>query len=350
MKPTSFKTIHPKFTLNQKSFTKEKLVEFGFSLKENENSFQAELGVFLLQWLDANDFIEVQTSGTTGKPKTIKIRKEAMVNSAIATGAFFNLNAGTTALCCLPVKYIAGKMMLVRAMVLGWNLELVEPKSNPLETISKFYDFVAMVPLQIENSIDKLHQIGKLLIGGARVNQELTTKILQNNCDAYESYSMTETVTHIALKKIGEECFVTLPNVSIATDERNCLIINAPLITSNLLITNDIVALISENKFVWKGRFDNVINSGGIKLFPEQIELKLNGKIINRFFIAAMPDDKLGEKVVLFIEGKEFQIDEKSLFSDLTKYEIPKQIIFVNNFIETETGKIKRSEIIANLN
>jgi O-succinylbenzoic acid--CoA ligase len=270
-----------------------------------------------------------------------------MFNSAIATGYFFNLKEATTALCCLPVKYIAGKMMLVRAMVLGWDLDIVAPSSKPAAKINKKYDFVAMVPLQVENSLDHLYRFKILLIGGAKVSPILTQKLTNLKCHAFESYSMTETVTHVALRKIGEKTFKLLPRVSIAIDERNCLVINAPLLNPDVLVTNDIVELISDYEFIWKGRIDNVINSGGIKLYPEQIEEKLLDKIDARFFIAGIPDEKLGDKIALFIEGDSYEL-AVSVFESLSKFEKPKEVFFIPSFLVTETGKIKRNESIKN--
>lgn len=337
--------IHPSFQLNDLSLDKAELLlkseEFTLSTIDNLK----DLGFFLKQWFNQDSFIIVKTSGTTGKSKEIKIEKLAMINSALATGAFFEIYENTIALCCLPVKYIAGKMMLVRAMVLGWKIDVVESSSSPFKDISKVYDFVAMVPLQVENSINQLDKIKTLLIGGAPLNQQLTTKLIEINYNAYESYSMTETVTHVALRKVGDKGFKVLPNVKIKTDNRDCLVIYAPQLNPEELITNDIVDLISDTEFVWKGRFDNVVNSGGIKLFPEQIESKLISKIQRRFFVAGIPDDVLNEKLVLFIEGGEFKLDA-SIFEELDKYERPKEIIFVKKFFETETGKIKRKEIV----
>ncbi len=341
--------IHPKFRLNGKSFSKEALVALAHSYKQSYFEYEQECGQFLSKWLDANDTIDVQTSGTTGKPKIIKIKKLAMVNSAIATGEFLQLSAGNSALCCLPVKYIAGKMMLVRAMVLGLELDLVEPKSNPLENNFKHYDFVAMVPLQVEKSLQKLNQIQQLIIGGAKVNQMLENELKVTSCQIYESYSMTETVTHIALKRIGEKMFSVLPKVSITADERGCLVIEAPQLNSEKIVTNDSVEILSEKQFIWKGRIDNVINSGGIKLFPEQIEEKLSHTISNRFFIAGMFDERLGEKVILVIEGNAFDFPQKA-FEILDKYERPKEIYFLPKFLETETGKIKRKEMMSLIN
>lgn len=340
--------IHPSFKLNGKSYSKEELIVLANSYCDSFYEYEQECGQFLFKWLDEKDTLEVQTSGTTGKPKIIKINKLAMVNSAIATGEFLQLSAGNSALCCLPVKYIAGKMMLVRALILGLEIDLVEPKSNPLEYNFKNYDFVAMVPLQVENSLQKLNQIKQLIIGGAKVNQALEKQLKDTSCQIFESYSMTETVTHIALKKIGEQVFTVLPNVLITTDARGCLVIEAPQLNSEKIVTNDMVDILSEKQFVWKGRIDNVINSGGIKLFPEQIEEKLANSIPSRYFIASLADERLGEKVILVIEGQDFTLNE-SIFDPLDKYEKPKAIYFLPKFLETETGKIKRKEMVNNL-
>jgi O-succinylbenzoic acid--CoA ligase len=156
---------------------------------------------------------------------------------------------------------------------------------------------------------------------------------------------MTETITHIAAKKVGEKAFTVLPDVTISYDDRNCLVIHAPRISDEVIVTNDIVELINENQFVFLGRMDNVINSGGIKLIPEQIEEKLAGKIDVRFFVASKEDKELGEKVILVIEGEKQAIDD-AIFADLDKYEKPKEIVFFPKFKETPTGKILRNETL----
>lgn len=340
-------TIHPDFQLNGVSYTKIELLDWVQHHLASSEDYLKDTAEFLLQWLDATDSVVVQTSGTTGTPKKIGISKQAMIHSAQATGSFFGLAEHTRALCCLPVKYIAGKMMLVRALVLGWELDIVPPKSQPLAESESIYDFVAMVPLQVSQSLSDLNKVKTLLIGGASVDKDLVEKLLELSCNAYESYSMTETVTHIALKKIGEQCFNALPNVSLSLDERNCLVIDAPLLNSEQLITNDVVELLSPTSFIWKGRADNVVNSGGVKLFPEKIEAQLSNDIDRRFFLAGMPDEKLGECLVLIMEGEPYAIDAV-IFSALEKYERPKKIYFVPNFEETETGKIKRKLILEN--
>lgn len=337
--------IHSDFKFNGVRANKEELLSQADNFIVSNIDYQKDTGFFIKNWFSKDSYVIVKTSGTTGKSKEIKIEKSAMINSAIATGYFFDLPAGIRALCCLPVKYIAGKMMLVRAMVLGWEIDTIDPTSNPLKEVSKDYDFVAMVPLQVENSLDKLNRVRVLLIGGAPLNKQLSSKLIELRCNAYESYSMTETVTHVALKKVGNKSFRVLPNVKISIDNRNCLVINAPQLNPEELITNDVVDLISESEFIWKGRIDNVVNSGGIKLFPEEIEEKLVNKIHSRFFVAGIPDEVFNEKLVLFIEGKEFKLDA-SIFDKLDKYEKPKGIFFIDKFPETETGKIKRKEIV----
>ena len=196
-------------------------------------------------------------------------------------------------------------------------------------------------PLQAENSLEKLHQFKKIIIGGAKVSDDLASKLKEIKSDIYETYGMTETITHIAAKKIGEAFFNILEHVSITTDDRSCLVIDVPSISDEKVVTNDIVTILNANQFKWIGRYDNVINSGGIKLFPEQIEAKLASKISNRFFIIGQPDDILGSRVVLVIEGEQFDIDA-TLFDTLEKFEKPKEVLFAPEFVETETKKINR--------
>ena len=345
MTKKSYHTVHAKFKLNGSHFTREELYDVACTYVTKNDEYLQNTGDFLLRWLDDSDFVMVQTSGTTGKPKQIKLTKQAMINSALATGSFFDLKPSDSALCCLPVKYIAGKMMMVRAIVLGLEMDLVEPKLSPLKATERKYDFAAMVPLQVENSLDKIEQIKQLIIGGAKVDFDLVSKIKETDCKAYETYSMTETITHIAAKRVGAEAFTILPKIKISLDGRGCLVIDAPELNPDRVVTNDLVSILSATEFIWNGRIDNVINSGGIKIFPEQIEEKLADKIANRFFIGSMKDKILGEKIILIVEGEENKIEDM-IFRDLAKYEKPKAIFYIPKFMETETGKIKRKEIM----
>ncbi len=344
--------IHPNFKLNGTSYDLEDLKEIGYSLVKEGEPFEHSIGDFILDWTSNNPTLEVFTSGSTGKPKKIVLQKEHMVNSAWATGEYFNIKPTNTALLCLPCSGIAGKMMLVRAMVLGLHLDYVEPSSTPLPTHNKSYDFVAMVPLQVKSSINQLDRIKTLIIGGAPVDSNLRSTLNQRSIHAFETYGMTETITHIAVKRIGGDAdyFETLPNINISADERGCLVIDAPKISHHKIVTNDVVELISENQFKWLGRYDSIINSGGIKLIPEQIEKKLSTIINSRFFVAGLPDDALGQKLVLVIE--ESQVDSETLLDRIKnikgihKYEAPKEVYAFKPFIETKTGKIQRKKII----
>ncbi len=335
--------IHPDFKLNGKGFSYIELLSEALYLKENGQLFEKAIGNFLLEWFNNESFVFVHTSGSTGKPKQIVLEKSAMIASAKATGTFFNLQPTTSALLCLSADYIAGKMMLVRAITLGLHLDYVEPNSNPLE--NKKYDFVAMVPMQVANSLEQLYLVETLLIGGTKVSYQLAQNILKTNCKAFESYGMTETISHIAIKQIGAKQFTVLPNVTISVDDRNCLVIEALELSPDKIITNDIVEILNEVQFVLKGRIDNVINSGGVKIFPEEVEEKLAKYISTSFFIASLPDEKFGEKVILVLEGKSFEVD-KAIFSELSKYQTPKEIVFVDKFVETETNKINRKKTL----
>ena len=345
MSNLNYYSVHPNFKWNGVSLDREKLLLAAHDLIIEGDDFERITGEFLLEWFNNKSFITVTTSGTTGIPKKINLKKQAMINSALATAEFFNLKAGNQILNCLSTNYIAGKMMLIRSIILGFEMDFVTPSSNPLKGNSTNYDFVAMVPMQVQNSISEVYKVKKLIIGGAKISETLLNQLLEVPTQIYETYGMTETITHIAAKRIGEKAFTVLPNVAISCDERGCLVITAPRISDTNIVTNDAVELLSENQFLLLGRIDNVINSGGVKLYPEQIEAKLSGKIKERFFIIGIPDEKLGEQVLIVIEGKPAVFDD-SVFENLALYERPKKIRFVLKFKETESGKVKRKENI----
>lgn len=341
----TYENVHNHFKLNGFHLDKEDLCRVAYSFIKEGEDFEKPVGDFLLDWFDSKSYIELQTSGSTGTPKIIRVDKQAMVNSAVATGDFFDLRSGNRALQCLPVKYVAGKMMLIRAIILGLDLDYVAPSSHPMKDLDDLkYDFVAMVPMQAQNSLNELKSVKKLIVGGARVSASLEKELMKLPTEVYETYGMTETITHIAAKRVGEKAFTVLPHVTISYDERNCLVIHAPhIIAEDAIITNDLVELVNENQFVFLGRIDNVINSGGVKIMPEQVEHKLDGSIKHRFFITSKEDKELGEKVVLVIESDSFEVDS-AIFDVLDKYERPKEIVFVPKFKETENGKVLRKE------
>lgn len=339
--------IHSSFLLNGKSFdTPLDLVSFSEGVSD-------DLFWFLQEWFSDSETLIAKTSGSTGTPKLVAINKEFMENSSKATGSFFDLSEGTKTLCCLSTEYIAGKMMVVRAITLGWHLDVVAPVNNPLKGTKKQYDFCAMVPMQVKASLRDLHLVNKLLIGGGVVSQGLHASLQNLTTQCFASYGMTETVSHIAIKKLNDNTissnveksyYKLLPNITISQDHRDCLIINAPLLSDDEVVTNDIVVCYSETEFEWLGRYDNVINSGGVKLHPEQIEKELSKIISQRFFVTGIPDNNLGEKLILVVEGEQMNIQFDEV--ELSKYQTPKEIYFVNKFMETDTKKIQRKSTL----
>ncbi|MDP6922973.1 MAG: AMP-binding protein [Lutibacter sp.] len=346
-------SIHTDFRLQGKAFSNPtECLDFARTLSR-------EAAIFLTDWFDDKDYVLVQTSGSTGSPKQIRLTKQHMRNSAQATADFFGLLPGTTALLCLSPGYIAGKMMLVRALVLGWHLDLVPPVSTPLAGHHKKYDFAAMVPLQLGHSLSAVYRIRTLIVGGGAVSTTLLKALRGLSTRVFETYGMTETITHIAVKRLNpsEEstldkfpAFRVLPGITLEIDRRNCLVINAPEVSETPVVTNDLVSLLSDQEFQWLGRFDSLVNSGGIKLIPEQIEAKLASAIQGRFFLAGLPDALLGEKLVLLLEAQ--TMEEESLQriyreSGLSRYEIPKTCYTLAHFVSTPTQKIDRSRTLA---
>jgi O-succinylbenzoic acid--CoA ligase len=329
------------------------VLDFAHSLKRDGAPHERSMGKFIIKWLNDDPNITVKTSGSTGKPKKIFLSKEAMVNSAKATGTYFKVGEKTTALLCLHPKFIAGKMMLVRAMTLGWHLHVVAPEKDALTQYDNDYDFAAMVPYQVRHSIDALGKVKKLIIGGGAISLQLDALLQDVSTEAFATYGMTETITHIAVRRINgpakSQSYHGLPDVKFKTDQRGCLVIEADEIHPETIVTNDLVNLNTPTSFEWLGRFDNVINSGGVKIYPEKIEQKLADIIDFPFIITSQPDEELGERVILVIENRnEVRIPNYSeVFATLTGYEKPKKIYTVSKFPYTENGKIKRKEVLS---
>ena len=283
-----------------------------------------------------------------------------MLSSAKMTCDFLRIERRShIALLCLPVQYISGKMMLVRAIERKLKLIITTPTSTP--EISENIDFCAMTPLQVQNSLDKIHLIKNLIIGGAAVSEKLkneistTLQFSNSTTRIFETYGMSETLSHIALKQISpiqEEYFTVLNDVEISVDERNCLKIFAPKLNPEILQTNDIVELLNEKHFKFLGRFDNVINSGGVKIFAEELENLVKKHISQDLVFLGKPDETLGEKLVLVIEDASTPLsmtEIKSQISNLkfpSRFHIPKEILFLEKFPRAENGKVLRKEIL----
>jgi O-succinylbenzoic acid--CoA ligase len=342
------------YIINNKSYTKEQLYMLCVTTLQDKQRSRWEhiVSRFILDWFDESDTILQKTSGTTGDPKCIMLRKKVMERSATLTCDFLGLKKGDSALLCLPVDFIGGKMMVVRALTRGLNLIMKSPSSNPLKEMDHKIDFAAMVPLQVQTIIDEgddLDMIKKLIIGGGKVTSELQTKCLRKRCKCYETFGMTETYSNIALREMNEEYFTTIGNVKADNDKEGKLVITAPFIQVNPIKTNDVAEIISNQQFKWLGRADHVINSGGIKIIPEQLEMHLENDIRQKFIFSSVSDRKLGEKLVLIIEGeKSSEIEAgiiKLLRSKLKKHEIPKEIIYLSEFPLTSTMKVNRYEL-----
>jgi o-succinylbenzoate---CoA ligase len=303
---------------------------------------------FIAEWTQESTHIRLQTSGSTGDKKIIEAPKQHLVESAKMTGRFFNFNQNTNVLVCLPLDFISGKMMLVRSLVFDMNTIITQP-NNPLDYPEELsIDFAAMTPYQYEKALreypEKTQKIKTILLGGAAISNQLKNKIISIKQQVFHSYGMTETYSHIALKKVtaSDEPYVALPGITISQAEDRTLLISAPFLGIDKLKTNDVVSLLDERSFHYIGRTDFVVNSGGIKLHPEELEKKLS--VLNwgfNFFFFGLPDETFGEKLVLFVETEQ-NIDQDTLNTIREKYELPKKIIYCASFVYTDSGKINR--------
>lgn len=334
-----------------RSISIDKIDEF-----PTRNDFEKLVKKTVIDWLRGKSDFELKTSGSTGKPKSIRLKREQLQYSASCTLQACKLSTGMKALLCISPEYIGGKMMIIRAIIGNLDLYLIEPKANPLKEFERVVSFASFVPLQIHEILktnkEKLEAINQVIIGGASVpHAEVELLSSFNNC-VYSTYGMTETVSHIALKQLAptsENYFKTLGDVNVSVDGRSCLIIKGSVTDHKQVITNDIVEILSENTFRWIGRVDNVINSGGYKVHPEKIESHLSAYLNRPFFIGQSKNVRLGNAVTLYVEGKSnLELDQiQHILSNAAvhKYELPLQIIELEKFIRTDSGKINRKAI-----
>jgi O-succinylbenzoic acid--CoA ligase len=339
------------YYLNDRTFTKAQLIDYSKEQLQKElATWEKDLFSFIIQWFNETTTIKTTTSGSTGQPKEIKLLKSNMKISAAKTIDFFELTKGQAALLCLPVQYIAGKMMVVRAFEAGMNLIAIKPESTPVMSQINAIDFAAMTPHQVRSLLTKellLTKIKKIIIGGEAIGTELCNQIKEIPIEAYETYGMTETMSHVALRKITGNHptpFKALPGVQFSTDDRNCLHIEADFLPEPVQ-TNDIVELISNTSFIFKGRNDFIINSGGIKLNPEKIEYDIKNTTGADVILSSVSDKKIGEKAILVFSSKQsdkqLKIIQELLASD-TKTRLIKNYMIIENLPKTETGKTDR--------
>lgn len=323
--------------------------------KNSDQQNIIELGLFMNDWMSDTPVMEVRTSGSTGAPKIISVEKNQMLSSAAMTADYFHFREDQKALLSLPINYIAGKMMVARALYSKLNLICVPPGNAPFRTLPTGVeiDFAPLVPMQLSN-VNEADVIRQILLGGSAVDAALEERLQSFSSKIYHGYGMTETLSHVAVRHVNGRqrsvIYQALEGISFDVDERNCLLIDVPFLNRPVQ-TNDVVDLLNNHEFVWKGRFDFVVNSGGVKLFPEEIEKKLYTVIPERFFVAGLPDERFGEKLCLFIEGEAYGNDRfQSLLDHLSKrldkYEKPRDVFFLKSFKMTESGKIRREETI----
>lgn len=348
--------------INGKAFTHTQIIHHSF---DSTSAFERSTLAFCHDWLTGKKQFTLQTSGSTGIPKEISFSRDQMTASALMTQTALGLKEGDTALICLDTKYIAGQMMLVRSFVVGMNIIATEPSANPFMAIEENdkIDFAAFVPYQLQTILGKnperLDTIRVGIIGGASIDSILKESLQKLKCIIYATYGMTETLSHIGLMKLNgpnpDDYFTALPGVTIEKDDRGCLIIQTDFL-SEAVITNDLVNLKMPNHFKWLGRWDNIINTGGVKVMPEKIEKQLEEifrmcGITRRFFVTGFPDSSLGQKVCLLIESSPFHEEtihqlQSEMKVRLSKYEIPREVKFIERFEQTETGKINRPKTI----
>ena len=324
-----------------------------------------DLEAFLAEWHNDSPTVLVHTSGSTGKPKPMLVEKRRMQASARITCRFLGLHEGDTALLCMPLDYIAGKMMVVRALTCGLRLVSVPPSSHPLATshLSPFpsrLDFAAMVPLQVWNSLQvpeerhRLMHIRHLIIGGGAIDQALASQLADFPHQVWSTYGMTETLSHIALRRLNgpeaSDWYTPFDGVALSLTDEGCLVISAPAVHEGPLVTNDIAELSppapasSPRRFRILGRKDNVVCSGGIKIQIEEVERLLRPHLHVPYMITKAPDEKLGEQVVLLTESKTVGDVLALCRLHLPKYWVPRRILSVDRLPLTETGKPARHE------
>ena len=311
------------------------------------------LKAFLEEWYNDSPFVHVQTSGSTGQPKPMLADKQCMRNSARITCDFLGLHKGDTALLCMSLDYIAGKMMVVRALERQLKLVCVEPSGHPLASLTTPPHFAAMVPMQVYNSLQvpeerqRLRAINHLIIGGGAIDDSLAAALYDFPNPVWSTYGMTETLSHIALRRLnGPEAsawYTPFPTVCLSLSADGCLVIDAPQVCRDTLITNDIAELAPDGRFRIIGRKDNVICSGGIKIQIEEVERVFRPHLAQPFLISKRPDPKFGEAVVLLTEGDTLEAQDICR-QELPRHWCPRHYLHVDRIPLTATGKPARAE------
>ncbi len=335
------------------------LTEFSELSSENVPLFAQSAQIFIREWQNGKSSFTIKTSGSTGTPKSVSISRTQFIASAQNTIEALKLKAGTKALLAMSADRIGGKMMLVRALIGNWNLTIEEPSTNLTEVLkTNSYDFTALVPLQVQALIDPgnksfLEAIDCILIGGAAINLKLEKELQHFTNRVYHTYGMTETISHIALRKLSQgepsAWFSVIGDNDVKQTPNGCLSVKGTVTNQKWIETNDIIEL-AENRFKWLGRADLTINSGGVKLQIEEIENELKAIIPEHLkanlCVWKVKDQLLGEQIICVSDNKDliayFLSNETVLKSDFTKYAWPKTWYLIPQLVLTESGKIDR--------
>lgn len=313
------------------------------------------LDEFVSDWQSDSPTLLVHTSGSTGKPKPMLVEKRRMEASARITCGFLGLRAGDTALLCMPLDFIAGKMVVVRSLVWGLQLVAVEPSGHPLKGLTESPTFAAMVPMQVYNSLKVeeerrlLRDIKHLIIGGGAVNSDMAEALRGFPNAVWSTYGMTETLSHIALRRLSgveaSEWYEPFDGVGVTTSADGCLVIDAPAVCAQPLVTNDIAEIAPDGRrFRIRGRRDNVVCSGGLKLQIEEMEARLQPHLNVPYMISKRPDDKFGEAVVLLAVTDDMESVCEVCRKHMPRYEQPRYFLAVSELPMTPTGKPARAE------
>ena len=319
-----------------------------------QTKFLQDLEAFLQEWHNEDPTVWVHTSGSTGTPKPLQVEKERMMASARLTCSFLGLKEGDSALLCMPLQYIAGKMVVVRSLIAGLRLIPIAPSGHPLKDLKETPTFAAMIPMQVYNTLQvpeertRLMEIKHLIIGGGAIDDVLAHELKDFPNHVWSTYGMTETLSHIALRRLNgtdtSDWYMPFEQVRIRLSEEGTLIIHAPNVCSEELKTNDIAEINEEGKFRILGRKDNTINSGGVKIQIEQVESRLKKHLDTPFLISARKDAKFGEIVVLLYNKVGNEDDIRRICEmELPTYWVPKAYIGVDELPMTGTGKPDRA-------
>ncbi len=335
-----------------------------FSVEEfppASDTYENHVLTFISEWNAGTEFFSMPTSGSTGQAKVLTVNRRQMQASAHATLQHLGIESGTPVTVCIDVRYIGGKMQLVRALMHSLALQIYTPSANLYHHLSQLESLglISLVPMQLyellKTDLSILNKADAVLIGGGPVSDHVIPHLSKVTAPVYHTYGMTETLSHIALKRLNgvqpDDVFIALPGIELAVDNRGCLVINGAVTDHEPVVTNDVVELKTPGSFVWKGRYDDLVNSGGVKIFPETIDKQIAAIMASNFagcnyFSFGVPDSRLGQKLVLFVETPVEDFDKAALMESmkqsLPRFHAPGDILLIKKFFKTASGKLDK--------